>query len=83
MEIIEATPPSKLVIRLDFIKPFEAHNIVEFSLQPQGEGTKVAWSIRGPSPYLSKLMGLVFDMDTMIGADFEDGLANLKALAES
>jgi uncharacterized protein YndB with AHSA1/START domain len=83
MEIIEDAPPSKLVIRLDFIKPFEAHNIVEFALQPVGEGTHVTWSIHGPSPYLSKLMGLVFDMDQMIGADFEAGLGSLKALAEA
>ncbi|MGE0225680.1 MAG: SRPBCC family protein [Acetobacteraceae bacterium] len=83
MEIIETVPPSRLVIRLDFIKPFEAHNIVEFALQPQGGATNVVWSIHGPSPYLSKLMGLFFDMDAMIGKDFEEGLASLKSLAEA
>ncbi|MBK8162304.1 MAG: SRPBCC family protein [Gammaproteobacteria bacterium] len=83
MEIIETVPPSRLVIRLDFIKPFEAHNIVEFALQPAGGATNVVWSIHGPSPYLSKLMGLFFDMDTMIGKDFEEGLASLKSLAEA
>jgi hypothetical protein len=38
--------------------------------------------MRGPSPYISKLMGLFFDMDRMIGKDFEAGLANLKTVAE-
>lgn len=83
MEVIETVPPSRLVIRLDFIKPFEAHNIVEFALRPEGEATNVTWSIHGPSPYVSKLMGLFFDMDAMIGKDFEDGLARLKTLAEA
>lgn len=83
MEIIETDPPSRLVIRLDFIKPFEAHNIVEFALRPEGGSTNVVWSIHGPSPYVSKLMGLFFDMDAMIGKDFEDGLARLKTLAEA
>src|SRR5437764_12159953 len=26
MEIIESAPPSKIVIKLDFLKPFEGHN---------------------------------------------------------
>ncbi|MFN0218418.1 MAG: SRPBCC family protein, partial [Hyphomicrobium sp.] len=29
MEIIESTPPSKVKLKLDFVKPFEAHNIVD------------------------------------------------------
>ena len=46
--------------------------------QPQGDATQVTWAMHGPAPYISKLMGLVFDMDTLIGKDFEAGLANLK-----
>src|SRR6187200_3000662 len=30
MEILEAAPSSKVVIKLDFIAPFEAHNTAEF-----------------------------------------------------
>ena len=82
MEIVEATPPSKVAIQLDFIKPFEGHNIAEFALAPQGGATQVGWSMRGPSPYIAKLMGIFFNMDKMIGQDFEVGLANLKAAAE-
>ena len=36
----------------------------------------------GPSPYVSKLMGLVFSMDKMVGGKFEQGLVNLQGLAE-
>ena len=82
MEIAETTPPSKVVIKLDFFEPFEAHNIAEFDLQNKGESTDVTWAIYGPSPFITKLMSVFFNMDKMIGRDFEVGLANLKAVAE-
>ena len=82
MEILESTPASKLGIKLDFIRPFEGHNIAEFTLQPQGESTNVTWTMNGPAPFVSKLMQVFVNMDTMIGKDFEGGLANLKALTE-
>jgi uncharacterized protein YndB with AHSA1/START domain len=82
IEITESSPPSKVTMKLNMIKPFEAHNIVEFTLQPQGSATNVTWAMHGPSPYISKLIGLFCNMDRMIGKDFETGLANLKTLAE-
>jgi uncharacterized protein YndB with AHSA1/START domain len=83
MAITETVPPGKVVIRLDFVKPFEAHNIVEFNLLPQDGGTLVTWVMHGPMPYVSKLMTTFFSMDKMCGKDFESGLAQLKAVAES
>ena len=83
MEITDSSPPSKITIRLDFVKPFEAHNVVEFTLRPQDEATLVTWAMHGPSPYISKLMGIFFSMDEMIGKDFEAGLANLRTVAET
>lgn len=83
MAIVESVPCSKIRIKLDFIKPFEAHNMAEFTLRPDADGTEVHWVMHGPQPYLSKLMGLVFNMDRMIGKDFETGLANLKSAAEA
>ena len=82
MEIKESTVPSKIVIQLDFIKPFEGHNVTEFTLAPSGPATEVTWRMHGPAPFVSKLMGLFVDMDTMIGKDFYAGLASLKAAAE-
>jgi uncharacterized protein YndB with AHSA1/START domain len=82
MEIVESTPPSKVGIELAFFRPFEAHNRAEFTLVPEGDGTKVTWTMSGPMPYVSKLMTLVFDMDKMIGKDFEAGLAKMKSVAE-
>lgn len=81
MEILEDTP-QRVKIKLDFIKPFEGHNTAEFTLQPQGDTTLVTWAMYGPAPFVSKLMGLFFDMDRMIGKDFESGLQSLKVQAE-
>lgn len=82
MEITRSTAPRELAIKLDFIKPFEGHNIAEFTLKPQDDATLVHWAMHGPTPYVSKLMGIFISMDTLIGRDFEAGLANLKAAAE-
>ncbi len=82
MEIIESMPNSRLVIKIDFFKPFEAHNTIEFTLEPQGETTKVTHAMFGRSPFISKVMGLFFNMERMVGPKFEEGLASLKVLAE-
>ncbi|AXQ30119.1 polyketide cyclase [Solimonas sp. K1W22B-7] len=83
MEITEATAPSKIGIKLDFMVPFEAHNQAEFTLQPEGSGTRVSWAMHGPANFMSKLMGTLFNMDKMVGGDFEKGLATLKSVAEA
>ena|SRR5687767_10487265 len=83
MEITESVAPSKILMRLDFLKPFEAHNMTEFTLAPQGDTTTVRWEMYGPSPYVSKLMGIFMNMDRMVGAQFDKGLAQLKAIAEA
>ena len=82
MEILEASSPSKIVIKLDFLKPFEAHNVAEFTMLPQGGATNVIWVMHGPAPFMSKVMQVFMNMDRMIGKDFETGLANLKTITE-
>src|SRR5438132_5700666 len=82
MEITDIAPPNKVVIKLDFIKPFEGHNTAEFTLEPKGDTTLLTWAMYGPSPLIAKVMGLFMNMDSMIGKDFEAGLANLKTAAE-
>jgi hypothetical protein len=82
MEIIEATAPAKVRIKLDFMRPMEGHNVALFALAPRGDTTTVTWSMEGPMPFLSKVMCLFLDMDAMIGKDFAAGLAQLKANAE-
>jgi uncharacterized protein YndB with AHSA1/START domain len=82
MEIVEPVPAARLTLKIDFTAPFEAHNMIEFTLVREGDATRVTQAMYGPSPFVSKLMGLVFSMDKMVGGKFEEGLANLKGLAE-
>ncbi|MBR1218077.1 SRPBCC family protein [Bradyrhizobium sp. U87765 SZCCT0131] len=81
MEILD-TSPEKVAIKLDFISPFEAHNVAEFSFAPRGESTTVTWAMHGPVPYIGKIMHLFINMDRMVGDDFEAGLAKLKVACE-
>jgi hypothetical protein len=82
IEITEVVAPTRIAMNLDFVKPFEAHNQVEFTLVPRGDTTEVTWAMRGPTPYMAKVMHVFIDMDGMVGKDFEAGLASLKAAAE-
>lgn len=82
MEILESLPSSKILIKLDFFKPFAAHNQAEFALTTNASSTQVAWAMYGPQPYMMKVMGLFCSMDKMVGGQFEQGLADLKTLAE-
>jgi uncharacterized protein YndB with AHSA1/START domain len=82
MEIAESVAPSKVALNLDFVKPFEAHNLVEFTLEPKGDATNVTWAMQGDTPYFAKIIHVFVNMDKMVGNDFETGLANLKAIAE-
>jgi hypothetical protein len=82
MEILESAVPSKIVIKLDFFKPFEGHNTAEFTMLPQGNATHVTWLMHGPAPFMNKLMQVFMNLDKMIGKDFEAGLVNLKTVTE-
>ena len=82
MEIIESAAPQKVGLQLDFIKPFEGHNVTGFLLSPRGDTTELSWTMSGPTPFVSKLMQVFVSMDSLIGKDFEEGLTNLKALSE-
>jgi uncharacterized protein YndB with AHSA1/START domain len=83
MEIIDATPPQRLVIDLRFMEPYEARNTTTFTATPHaGAATMVTWRMEGSRPYFAKLMGLFVNMEQMIGTDFERGLTNLKTVLE-
>jgi uncharacterized protein YndB with AHSA1/START domain len=81
MTITESQPPSKIVIKLEFIKPFEANNVTTFTIAPGPKGSQVVWAMDGQQNFMSKAFGLFMDMDAMVGKDFEAGLAALDQLA--
>ena len=82
MTIVESSPNALVRFKLEFIKPFAATNSAEFSFKEEGGRTALTWSMRGQNNFIGKAMCLVFDMDKMVGGDFEAGLAGIKAIVE-
>jgi hypothetical protein len=78
MQIIEATS-GRVRYALEFVEPFASEAEVEIALEPSGETTRVVWVMTGQNDFMTKVMRLFMDIDGMIGADFERGLANLDA----
>ncbi len=81
MEITEDVPGERVVIALDFLKPFKSSNTTIFELSEDGGSTTVTWRMVGPKTLMNKVMGIFVSMDKMIGPSFEKGLAQLSAAA--
>ncbi|MEO8021996.1 SRPBCC family protein [Polaromonas sp.] len=82
MRITQANAPSRVTMDLHMTGLMETHNTVNFELTPQDGSTRVTWSMEGAQPFLAKVMGVVFNMDQMVGGAFEAGLSDLKTQAE-
>jgi hypothetical protein len=82
MAITESTPGRLVRMKLEFLKPFQATNAVEFTFRAEGGPTLVTWSMTGTNNYMGKAFALLMNMDKMVGGDFEKGLAAMKARAE-
>lgn len=80
-EIVESEPGKRVATALDFGDMGTA--LAAFTLEPSDDGVKVTWGLdveHGKNP-VDRYMGLMMNM--WVGADYEAGLANLQALAES
>ncbi len=82
MTILESRPAELVLIKLEFFTPFKGEGICDFVFTPEGEKTKVTWSMRGTCNFMAKAMHLVMNMDKMIGTQYAKGLADLKVLVE-
>ena len=83
MTITQSHPNEDIAIDLEFIKPFAAKNVTEFTFKPEGDKTNVTWTMAGQKNFVMKAFGMVMDMDKMVGADFEKGLSQMKTVVES
>lgn len=81
MEIL-TVEPTGTTIDLQFKSPMESRNKATFVATQTGSTTQLKWQMDGPMPFISKVMCLFVSMDSLIGKDFEKGLANLQAAAE-
>ena len=82
MTILESTPSSFIRFKLEFFKPMKGINTVEFTFAAEAQGTRVTWTMFGPSPFMSKVVSLFMNCDKMVSSQFDSGLANLKAIVE-
>jgi hypothetical protein len=82
LRVTDTAVPTRVAMKLDMSAPMAAHNDVLFTLAPEGGATRVSWTMQGHRPFLGKVMGVVFNMDSMVGGAFEEGLAELKLRAE-
>lgn len=83
MTITESRPDRFVRFRLEFVKPFRASNTAEFNFTSEGGQTVVAWTMTGRNSFVCKAMGLILNCEKMCGNQFEQGLADLKLLAEA
>ncbi len=81
--LVESKPNEKVVMKLAFVRPMEGTSDVQFTFAPEGAGTKVTWAMQGKKPFIGKIVGLFMDCEKMCGDQFNEGLANLKKIAES
>ncbi|MDP2323320.1 MAG: SRPBCC family protein [Gammaproteobacteria bacterium] len=79
--ITNASPPTQVTMTLDMLTPMKTHNVIEFTLTPDANGTIVTWNMRGPRTFVTKVLNLFIDTDKIVSSDFEAGLASLKAIA--
>lgn len=83
MTISQSHPTAHIEIDLEFIKPWQQKSVNEFMFSPEGDKTNVTWTMTMQNNFIGKAFGMFMDMDKMIGADFEKGLAQMKAVAEA
>jgi hypothetical protein len=83
IQVMTVSAPFLVTMELMISRPFKAHNLVEFTVEPKGDATNVSWAMQGRQPFMAKIMSTLINCDNMVGREFEAGLAKLKALAEA
>jgi len=83
MEITRTDEPTRVVVDLEFLKPFKSSSVTTFTFAPEGAATRVTWTMAGPRTLMVRLMGLFTSMDKLVGGDFEKGLGRLKSVVEA
>lgn len=83
LTIVDSRPSERIGLKLDFLRPFKSTADAEFTFEPGDGSTKVTWTMNGRKIFMTKLLGLFFSMDRMIGGQFEKGLAKLKSRVEA
>jgi hypothetical protein len=75
-------PGKKLGWNLEFVEPFESTAQGEFVLNASGNQTELIWKFETEYGHFESVLMALMNMEKMLGADFEKGLANLQKLAK-
>ncbi len=82
MRSVESTDTAtRVTIDMHFLEPWESHAVVVFTIADTSSGSRVTWAMDSEANFGSKVFQVVADMDGMLGADFERGLADIARLA--
>ncbi len=82
MEILESTPASRVLVRLDVRRPWTGQDTMQYTLRAIGDSTKVTWALFGQRMFFARLVGVYYTMDDLLGGPFETGLRRMKRAAE-
>ena len=83
MWIVENTPNKMVNNRMTF-GSYPGEPYARFELEDAGQGsTKVTWTYEEDLQGIAPIFGVFFDLETMLGPDYEKGLNNLKAYIEN
>ena len=83
LEMLKITPNQSAQVRLTMTKPVAADNLIDYTLTPEGTGTRFSWAMSGHIPFFGKIINLLIDCEKMVTADFDVGIQNLKKVVES
>lgn len=83
MTIVESTPAERIVMRLDFTRPMANTSLAEFTFTPEGDKTRVTWSMRGEASFFQRAVCTLLNADKMVGDMFEAGLKSLEGAAKA
>lgn len=79
-EIVELVPNQKQKTKMEFKRPFEDTSYSEIILTPQGNQTKVTWTLDSELERPKNLMA--FFMNGMMDKSYGEGLTKLKEIVE-
>ena len=83
MTITESRTNEFIRFHLEFLKPMAGTSTAEWTFKSEGNQTTVTWLMFGKNDLMGKAVCLFMNMDAMIGGQFENGLASLKAIVET
>ncbi len=81
-EVVESIPNQRVRTQLSYTKPMNMEQLAEITLTPSAQGTMVKWSVTGKNSFVGRIFCFFFNMDKMVGGEFEKGLNKLKGKVE-